>query len=157
MSHSRGLPEPPHTDAPWGTCRWCGKGIAKPDGTQHMRRRWHEACLTEFLDHDPRRLRQKVFVRDKGVCAACGVNTEVMEARMKQERRSHGGYRSLTDTGLQLHLEGYKISQSLWEMDHVVALADGGGNGLDNLQTLCQPCHRGKTSRENSARAARRA
>ena len=39
------------------------------------------------------------------------------------------------------------------EVDHVTALADGGGEyDPANLQTLCRVCHFGKTKRENEAR-----
>ncbi len=167
MSTRRRLPEPPFTDAPWGTCRWCGKGISKPDGTQNLRRRWHQACLDEFLDLDIGRVRLKVFDRDRGVCAACGVDTSALEAEMRREwqeqrkKQREEGDRwasydlAFTDTGIQLRLEGYLIRQSLWQMDHVVPTTDGGEDVLDNLQTLCQPCHRVKTARENSARARR--
>jgi hypothetical protein len=27
------------------------------------------------------------------------------------------------------------------EVDHIIRYADGGGNGLDNLRTLCHACH----------------
>lgn len=42
------------------------------------------------------------------------------------------------------------------EVDHVVPIIDGGSFELDNLQLLCQQCHRAKTATENRARAARR-
>jgi 5-methylcytosine-specific restriction endonuclease McrA len=32
---------------------------------------------------------------------------------------------------------------SLWQADHIVPVAEGGGEcGLDNLRTLCTPCHK---------------
>lgn len=32
--------------------------------------------------------------------------------------------------------------RSLWEADHIVAIADGGGEcDLDNVATLCLRCH----------------
>ncbi len=34
-------------------------------------------------------------------------------------------------------------------LDHIVPLASGGGNTLDNLQLLCADCHRAKTARES--------
>ena len=37
-------------------------------------------------------------------------------------------------------------------VDHVVAIADGGSDSLDNLQILCKDCHRAKTSNEAKAR-----
>jgi len=33
-------------------------------------------------------------------------------------------------------------------IDHIVPLSAGGGNDLDNLQALCQPCHFSKTHEE---------
>jgi 5-methylcytosine-specific restriction protein A len=44
----------------------------------------------------------------------------------------------------------------LWEMDHKVPLAEGGTNALDNLRTLCIPCHR-KVTAELAGRRAKRA
>ena len=41
-----------------------------------------------------------------------------------------------------------------WEMDHIIPVVEGGGDcGLENLRTLCVPCHR----RETAALAKRRA
>jgi len=35
----------------------------------------------------------------------------------------------------------------LWEMDHIRPVSEGGGLcGLDNLRTLCVPCHRDETA-----------
>lgn len=35
----------------------------------------------------------------------------------------------------------------LLHVDHVVAVANGGGNGIDNLVTACQPCNLGKSAK----------
>lgn len=36
--------------------------------------------------------------------------------------------------------------KSLWDADHIIPVAEGGGEcDLDNLQTLCVMCHRKKT------------
>ncbi len=35
------------------------------------------------------------------------------------------------------------------EIDHIVALANGGNNNIKNLQTLCKSCHKEKTATEN--------
>ena len=43
---------------------------------------------------------------------------------------------------------GFVRRRSLWELDHVVPLIDGGGHEPSNLQTLCVPCHREKSARE---------
>jgi len=41
------------------------------------------------------------------------------------------------------------------EIDHIVALGDGGTDTDSNVQPLCKPCHWAKTTAENRARAAR--
>lgn len=38
-------------------------------------------------------------------------------------------------------------------VDHITRKADGGTDGIDNLQSLCAPCHHEKTRRENTGRA----
>jgi 5-methylcytosine-specific restriction endonuclease McrA len=36
-----------------------------------------------------------------------------------------------------------------WEADHIVPVAEGGGeSSLDNFQTLCTPCHAKKTRQQ---------
>ena len=38
-----------------------------------------------------------------------------------------------------------------WQADHIVAVAEGGGGcGLENLRTLCTPCHRVETEQLRS-------
>jgi len=39
------------------------------------------------------------------------------------------------------------------EVDHILPIAKGGQTELDNLHTLCVPCHRLKTRRQVSRRA----
>jgi 5-methylcytosine-specific restriction endonuclease McrA len=50
-----------------------------------------------------------------------------------------------------------KVDEPAWQVDHRRPVADGGDwFGMDNLVSLCVPCHRDKTRRENRERAARR-
>ena len=39
-----------------------------------------------------------------------------------------------------------------WDIDHILPLALGGTNELNNLQILCSPCHRSKTSHSDVPR-----
>lgn len=44
-----------------------------------------------------------------------------------------------------------------WQADHIVPVAEGGGAcGLENLQTLCTPCHKAKTAAQAREAAERR-
>jgi 5-methylcytosine-specific restriction endonuclease McrA len=38
------------------------------------------------------------------------------------------------------------------EVDHVIELASGGEDSIENLQVLCNQCHKVKTSKYNSRR-----
>lgn len=102
---------------PRGTCRWC-KGPVKPP----RRTFCSDACVHEYLlRSNPRYLRQKVWERDRGICALCGVDTTQLEPPGRL--------------------------QHTWEVDHIVPVAEGGGEcGLDNVRTLCIPCHRKVTA-----------
>jgi 5-methylcytosine-specific restriction endonuclease McrA len=143
-------PRIPHTDAPRGICRWCGKAIFHDEetpkaGEVNLRRRWHPDCVDEYNASDPREARRLVRRRDRGICRECQLDTN----RLKRETKGRGRARKLRELG-------FKARRSLWELDHILPLIDGGGHGLDNLQTLCVPCHEEKTAREAMARAERR-
>lgn len=137
------------TDAPRGTCRWCGETIIHPAGPRQgevdRRRRWHPACVDEYNRSDPREARRRVRRRDRGVCRACRLDTRGLAREVRGRGRT-----------ARLRKLGFKPRGSLWELDHIVPLIDGGGHDLDNLQTLCVPCHEKKTAREARERAERR-
>jgi len=146
LNHRR--PEIPFSDAPRGTCRWCGESIwhesGAKRGTPNRRRRWHPACVATYNATDPRALRQRVRRRDRGVCALCRVDT-------LQLRRGFKG----RGMWARMRKKGFVPRRSLWELDHKIPLIDGGTHDLSNLQTLCVPCHRYKSALEHSERAAR--
>lgn len=141
-------PEIRFSDAERGTCRWCGEAIVYGDGpkqgTPDRRRRWHPDCVDDYNLSDPREARRRVRRRDRGICAACGIDTRAL-------RRAHRGRGSVR----ALRALGFVPRRSLWELDHIVPLIDGGGHELANLQTLCTPCHKNKTAAEARDRAAK--
>jgi len=119
--------KPPKPDSYYtkikGQCRWCGNMIVNEDGTINERRSWHEDCATEYMIiYHSREQRAQVRKRDKGVCNHCG------KFAMK------------------------------WDVDNIKPLVeqrdvreedlDWDYYKLDNLQTLCKPCHRLKTNSE---------
>jgi hypothetical protein len=38
------------------------------------------------------------------------------------------------------------VTKSTWQADHIVPLIEGGGSGMENLRTLCVPCHGRQTA-----------
>lgn len=133
-ANARSLPKGPNGRV---LCRWCA--IEVPRG----RRTFCSAdCVHEWkLRTDPGYLREQVFVRDRGVCAKCGVDTEAM--------RKH--FRKLDYGARRQFLKEWKIKESwrrsLWDADHIVPVAEGGGEcDLANMRTLCLKCHRAATA-----------
>lgn len=153
-----------------GKCRVCRAPLPKNRRsfcTDDHRELYYLATSSEFL-------RYRVFERDKGVCANCGEDCDALEVRvfgastmLKRPRQKSmqcglllpvdqrtanvkvliaNGYRRLTSNW----------PRTLWEADHIEPLIDGGSFRLDNVCTLCQPCHIAKTSNEAKWRAKRK-
>lgn len=117
-------------------CRWCSIEIPAPRRTFCS-----EWCVNEWrLRSDPGYLREQVFRRDKGVCAVCRVDTVEAHLQLKRARGIRRDDR-LKKWGLT------RMSRkSLWDADHILPVAEGGGEcDLENLRTLCLICHRRAT------------
>ena len=120
-----------------GLCRWCS--IEVP------RRRFtfcSDFCVHEWkLRTQPAYLREKVFERDRGICAVCSVDTV---AAARKLRFSRGATRSsfLAHWGLRT-----RSRKSLWDADHILSVIEGGGEcDLSNIRTLCLRCHKSATT-----------
>jgi 5-methylcytosine-specific restriction enzyme A len=118
-------------------CRWCG--AEAPKGRRTF---CSDACVHEWkLRTDPGYLREKVFERDHGVCAACSVDT--MALRRDMRKLDYAARRSF----LKEWRIGERSRKSLWDADHVTPVAEGGGQcDLSNMRTLCLQCHREATA-----------
>lgn len=112
-------------------CRWCSLEV--PVGRLTFCSDW---CVEEWkLRSDPGYLRQRVFERDKGICAGCGIDCVAELYRLKRLR---GGARLRATR--EWAMGGRK---TLWDADHIVPVAEGGGEcDLSNMRTLCLKCHR---------------
>lgn len=114
-------------------CRWCSLEV--PRGRRTFCSEW---CVHEWkLRTDPGYVRDRVLARDRGICAGCRTDTLSAWLRVKKAR---GDRRllSLGEWGLT------RMSRSsLWDADHIVPVAEGGGEcDLSNIRTLCLKCHR---------------
>lgn len=118
------------------------------------------------------RHRAAVLARDHGACSSCGCDTVKLWEHMqtiplvtangapwrygrvdahtqKAFRRVLGRHRMRASVILG-RLWGVVIQhhrKTLWEMDHILPVAEGGGEcGFDNLRTLCLRCHQIETA-----------
>lgn len=119
-----------------GLCRWCSLEVPRGRFTFCS-----EFCVHEWkLRSQPAYLREQVFVRDKGICAICAIDT-VSEERLL--RTSRGGNRKLL---LQRWGLRKRSRRTLWDADHILPVVEGGGEcDLENIRTLCLVCHRSQT------------
>lgn len=115
-----------------------------------------DKCVEEWLVRsDPRRARKYVLERDNGVCAKCRRDTLDDQNVLDQIRRGRNGdwrerlvaeavRRGYSQRDGTSYLWGSR--RSLWDADHIVPVVEGGGNSdVDNLRTLCLPCHKEET------------
>lgn len=112
-------------------------GEANPFG--FTSRRWRPSCPT-----------------CKGLLASNGEPVEpcVHAWRLRTDTAYYSGLVWLRDGGIcALCREDCGTGGRKWEADHAVPLIEGGSYELDNLRTLCVPCHRAETK----ALAGRRA
>lgn len=98
-------------------CRECGAPTKPP------RRSWcSDECVKTYRERC-RPVRDLVFERDDGICAICGTDTVDREARTRST-----------------------LYMGEWDADHIVPLCEGGEHSLQNLRTLCKPCHKTVTA-----------
>ena len=118
-------------------CRWCNLEV--PKGRLTFCSAW---CVEEWrLRSDPGYLREKVLERDRGICAACGI--DCLHAALQLKRlRGAARLKALLHWGLRAGSR-----KSLWDADHIVPVVEGGGEcDLQNIRTLCLKCHRTVTA-----------
>ena len=120
--------QPPKPDSYYisqkGICRWCGEKIIE-NNVHNTRKTWHEPCATQYMIiYHSGEARKHIWLRDKGKCSKCD--------------------KQCTRRG--------------WDLDHIKPLMEQKGKTekqldwyyywLDNMQTLCKPCHKEKTKQD---------
>ncbi len=136
-------------------CWWCRKEV--PPRRQH----WCSAeCVHAYrLENDWQYVRRHVFERDGGKCTACGVDISQAVAwwRRIAEHCDRGAY-SRKEVFAAATAVGWprQLYRDWWEADHVKARKEGGRDHLDNLRTLCVPCHKHRTKMQAGAWAKER-
>jgi len=126
---SHGIPKQPPGRGPNGRrfCRWCHAEVPKGRSSY---------CNDECRKHaDFGYSKWFVLYRVGRKCAQCG-----------SERRT-----KVTKWGSVMTTRGGAL-----EIDHIIAVKDGGTHHPDNLRTLCHECHCARTKEQAGERAAKR-
>lgn len=144
-------------------CAWCETRLPF-----RKQRYCSRECLDEiWIRTNPGHARSKVYDRDQGVCANCGTDTQRFKKLLREWPRVsyHFKSKALDALAEQFALAGISTRRKIgsysrfghtWEMNHITPVADGGGLcGLENLETLCLPCHRKETAAQAASRAAK--
>lgn len=155
-----------HLRGPHGyrLCRFCKHEVMPPRKTFCS-----ATCIHEWkLRSSTKYLRKFIYERDLGVCAICSIDTRYTKIELENAARDsmrESGQWYWEDHPLFLRAcAKYKLTiseskKSLWQADHIIEVADGGGESdMANFQSLCISCHREKSAESRRKReAARRA
>jgi len=140
---------PTRRTASGALCCVCGKPL-----TGRARRYCSGECQDKALMlADPGYAADRIHIRDKGICAHCGINTRALhEALWSLGRWKQNKGEERLCNELRRHIvsvmakRGWNTSfwrwQSLSHIHHIKRHADGGASTYDNLITLCIPCHK---------------
>lgn len=137
--------------------------------------------------NDPGTIRGILAKRDHGICALCLTDTSKHAAMVRQtmalwrwlaqregerlllagELRDYDGQLAVAwgsaswwagrQVDEQLKERGWEIGSHLWEADHIIPVAEGGGGcGPEGYRTLCLPCHKRETAKLAARLATKR-
>lgn len=110
-------------------CRWCRTVVRPPRRTFCS-----DPCVHEWrVRTDLTYVREQVFARDQGTCQLC--RTELRSAERRWRRQQPPPHDRTAR-------RRWRHARPRWEADHVIPVADGGGDcGLENYRLLCRTCH----------------
>lgn len=148
------LPRGPHGRA---LCRNCATEV--PNGRRTF---CGDACADDWaVRNSPSLMRQRVYQRDRGVCALCGIDSALLGKALQAEWRRLK--LAATDQQRKARAEfrrehrWFFSRRTYWDADHIVPVVEGGGEcSLANIRTLCVPCHQRVTKDLTRRRASRR-
>jgi len=115
------------------------------------KRRWcsWDCSHKAYLQCSPGSMRAAVRERDKGVCVRCGMDCEKIRQELLTLKAKYG-WTSEGQAAYRLYVAliygAWALGFTLWQMNHKQAVAEGGEIwGLENVETLCIPCHQEHT------------
>lgn len=151
-------------------CAWCQKKEIGKGRRKYCSKKCAEAYA---ISRNAGYARLKVWERDQGVCALCEFDAKLFVERVYKKlhtllpRQAEAFNESVVEMLRQqgFHRAGKSYfgtfiititNDQLFDVDHILPVAEGGGGAqLDNLRTLCCPCHK-QVTKELRQRLSRR-
>jgi 5-methylcytosine-specific restriction enzyme A len=131
----------PKSEKGYNLCRYCNKEVLPPRKTMCSPECVHQILLRTSNKY----LRSCIFLRDKGICSLCNIDTkqiakDILNAKNIEERTELiKKYQIPKNRRIWIK----KCGGGLWDADHILPVMKGGGcSDLDNLRTLCIICHK---------------
>lgn len=130
-----------------GLCRYCKQDVTRFN--KRARTFCSPECVHEYkIRASPSYARAEVYKRDHGICRLCGLDCSKFFSGLKKAIK--GLKKADRDQGASNYFKAFDVElvpwkhrSSFWDADHCKPVVMGGGEcGLENLRTLCLPCHR---------------
>ena len=145
-------------------CAWCARALGRAsrregvDSTYCSVECAEEGRLRRGGMYSSSRVRAQVFALERGVCCLCGIDAHALYLRISSLQPAER-LNALCNINWKLPQSSGALERLLqrpkegdfWQADHERAVAEGGGScGLENLRTLCTPCHKVETHKLRS-------
>jgi 5-methylcytosine-specific restriction protein A len=132
-----------------GSCRLCGALLQGKRTSWCSKKCFEEAWLQiQIKRGSSKHMRIALKRRDNEICAKCGRDCKLVKRVMDRVGSSVLKYQfkgNLHPYFYVLQAVGFEPFKTTWNADHIREVRHGGTHDLDNLQTLCLPCHKEKT------------
>lgn len=145
-------------------CAWCGNDLNSSSLRSGVVSTYcsiecaEEGRLKRGGMYSSSNIRSQLFTLESGICQLCHIDANAIFLRISSLQPAER-LNALINAGWTLP-KGPKALQNLlqdpkegdfWQADHIKAVAEGGGGcGLENLRTLCTPCHQQETAKLRS-------
>ncbi|KAL7430224.1 hypothetical protein ACHAXH_001502 [Discostella pseudostelligera] len=137
-------------------CAWCAKPFLCAKGATYC----SQSCVDEGRVRrggmfSSSKIREQLFALEHGKCTKCNIDAHALFCKVKSlhpaERLNallNANWRLPKTRQATDRLLSDPQERDFWQADHELAVAAGGGStGLDNLRTLCSPCHSAETEK----------
>jgi len=138
-------------------CAYCGGELSRASRAKEVQSTY---CSRECVEngrlkrggmYSSSRIREQVFALEGGICSLCGINAYALYTRILALQPAER-LNALCNANWRLPKSAEALERLLqdpkegdfWNADHINAVKEGGGGcNLDNLRTICVPCHAG--------------